>query len=93
MKLDGSNLPALTSLPALGIDAGQVRTQPISLTDPALDGGDKLLGDVPLSAAPTRVSVVESPRERLTKRGEMADAPAGRIDDYRMTPDTTQAKQ
>ncbi|MNS54304.1 hypothetical protein D3C72_870880 [compost metagenome] len=93
VKLDGSNLPALTSLPALGIDAGQVRTQPISLTDPNLDGGDKLLGDAPLTSGPTRVSVVESPRERLTKRGEMADAPAGRIDDYRVAPDTTQAKQ
>jgi hypothetical protein len=93
VKLDGSNLPALTSLPALGIDAGQVRTQPISLTDPNLDGGDKLLGDAPLAAGPTRVSVVESPRERLTKRGEMADAPAGRIDDYRVAPDTVQAKQ
>ncbi len=93
VKLDGSNLPALTSLPALGIDAGQVRTQPISLTDPALDGGDKLLGDVPPSPTPARVSVVESPRERLTRRGEMADAPAGRIDDYRVVTDTTQAKQ
>ena len=93
VKLDGSNLPALTSLPALGIDAGLVRTQPISLTDPNLDGGDKLLGDAPLAAGPTRVSVVESPRERLTKRGEMSDAPAGRIDDYRLVPDTAQAKQ
>ncbi|MES5047410.1 DUF459 domain-containing protein [Rhizobium nepotum] len=91
VKLDGSNLPALTSLPALGIDAGQVRTQPISLTDPDLDGGDKLLGDA--SAGPARVSVVESPRERLTKRGEMADAPAGRVDDYRVVPDTAPARQ
>ncbi|EGP55295.1 hypothetical protein Agau_L100405 [Agrobacterium tumefaciens F2] len=93
VKLDGSNLPALTSLPALGIDAGQVRTQPISLTDPNLDGGDRLLGDTPATAGPTRVSVVESPRERLTKRGEMADAPAGRIDDYRIAPDAAQARQ
>ena len=78
--LDGSNLPALTSLPALGIDAQQVRTQPISLTDPDLDGGDVLLGDKP---AP-RLSVTESPREKLTKRGLMDDAPLGRVDDYRM---------
>lgn len=80
MKLDGSNLPALTSLPALGIDAQQVRTQPISLTDPDLDGGDKLLGDKP---AP-KFSVVETPREKLTKRGLMDAAPLGRVDDYRM---------
>lgn len=78
--LDGSNLPALTSLPALGIDAQQVRTQPISLTDPDLDGGDVLLGDKPV----TKFSVVPSPRERLTKQGLMGDAPLGRVDDYRM---------
>jgi hypothetical protein len=86
MKLDGSNLPALTSLPALGIDAGQVRTQPISVTDPDLDGGDTLLGD-----KPARLSVIESPRERLTKRGELADAPLGRVDDYRMPVSTETA--
>ncbi len=88
VKLDGSNLPSLTSLPALGIDAGQVRTQPISLTDPDLDGGERLLGDQPV-----RTSVVETPRERLTKRGEMSDAPRGRVDDYRVsTPDETATK-
>ncbi|MBP1877382.1 hypothetical protein J2Z84_000672 [Agrobacterium rubi] len=87
--LDGSNLPALTSLPALGIDAQQVRTQPISLTDPDLDGGDVLLGDKPV----TKFSVVPSPRERLTKQGLMGDAPLGRVDDYRMpAPAETAAK-
>lgn len=77
--LNAGNLPALTSLPALGIDAGRVRTQPISLTDPELDGGNALLGDKP---AP--VTIRETPRELLIKRGEMADAPLGRVDDYRM---------
>nr|WP_320195031.1 DUF459 domain-containing protein [Agrobacterium rosae]MDX8313438.1 DUF459 domain-containing protein [Agrobacterium rosae] len=89
MKLDGSNLPALTSLPALGIDAQQVRTQPISLTDPDLDGGDILLG----GKTPPKLSVTESPREKLTKRGLMDDAPLGRVDDYRMpAPAETAAK-
>ena len=89
MTLDGSNLPALTSLPALGIDAQQVRTQPISLTDPDLDGGDALLGDKP---AP-RLTVTESPREKLTRRGLMDDAPVGRVDDYRLpAPAETAAK-
>ncbi|NTJ44018.1 DUF459 domain-containing protein [Agrobacterium larrymoorei] len=89
MKLDGSNLPSLTSLPALGIDAQQVRTQPISLTDPDLDGGDTLLGDKPVA----KFSVVETPREKLTRRGLMDDAPIGRVDDYRMpAPDETAAK-
>ena len=88
--LDGSNLPSLTSLPAMGIDAQQVRTQPISLTDPDLDGGDALLGG---KQAPAKFSVVETPRERLTKRGLMEDAPLGRVDDYRMPPtDETAAK-
>ncbi|WP_245304000.1 SGNH/GDSL hydrolase family protein [Agrobacterium bohemicum] len=87
--LDGSNLPALTSLPALGIDAQQVRTQPISLTDPDLDGGDVLLGDKPVA----KFSVVPSPRERLTKQGLMDAAPLGRVDDYRMpAPAETAAK-
>lgn len=87
--LDGSNLPALTSLPALGIDAQQVRTQPISLTDPDLDGGDVLLGDKPA----TKLSITESPREKLTKRGLMDAAPLGRVDDYRMpAPAETAAK-
>ncbi len=87
--LDGSNLPALTSLPALGIDAQQVRTQPISLTDPDLDGGDVLLGDKPAA----KFSVVPSPRERLTKQGLMDAAPLGRVDDYRLpAPGETAAK-
>lgn len=89
MKLDGSNLPALTSLPALGIDAQQVRTQPISLTDPDLDGGDVLLGDKPTA----KYSIAETPREKLTKRGVMDDAPLGRVDDYRLpAPAETAAK-
>lgn len=87
--LDGSNLPALTSLPALGIDAQQVRTQPISLTDPDLDGGDVLLGE----KRAAKFSVVPSPREKLTKQGLMDAAPLGRVDDYRMpAPAETAAK-
>lgn len=86
--LNAGNLPALTSLPALGIDAGQVRTQPISLTDPELDGGKVLLGD-----KPPAVNIRETPRELLIKRGEMADAPQGRVDDYRMPAADTASTQ
>jgi hypothetical protein len=88
-SLDGSNLPALVSLPALGIDAGQVRTQPINVTDPELDGGTVLLGDKPMA-----ISVKESPRELLVRRGEIAKAPLGRIDDYMVPePDNTAASK
>lgn len=78
VKLDGSNLPALSSLPAS--PGGQsVPTHPISLSDPELDGGKDLLGAGPLPSV-----LVETPRDKLVRRGELAPAPAGRIDDYRV---------
>ena len=59
---------------------------PVDLQAP----GDALLGG---KQAPAKFSVVETPRERLTKRGLMEDAPLGRVDDYRMPPtDETAAK-
>ncbi|EUB97110.1 protein of unknown function DUF459 [Rhizobium sp. CF080] len=77
VKLDGSNLPALSALPA---SPGQsVPTHPISLSDPELDGGKDLLGAGPLPSV-----LVETPRDKLVRRGELAPAPAGRIDDYRV---------
>ncbi|MDR6817003.1 hypothetical protein J2X76_002176 [Neorhizobium sp. 2083] len=75
VKLDGSNLPALSALPA---SPGQaVPTHPISLSDPELDGGKDLLGAGPLPSV-----LIETPRDKLVRRGELAPAPAGRIDDY-----------
>jgi hypothetical protein len=77
VKLDGSNLPALSALP---VSPGQqVPTHPISLSDPELDGGKDLLGAAPLPSV-----LVETPRDKLVRRGELAPAPAGRIDDYRI---------
>lgn len=77
VKLDGSNLPALSALPA---SPGQaIPTHPISLSDPELDGGKDLLGAAPLPSV-----LVETPRDKLVRRGELAPAPAGRIDDYRV---------
>ncbi|MFB9952472.1 DUF459 domain-containing protein [Rhizobium puerariae] len=77
VKLDGSNLPPLSTLPNA---AGQtVPAHPISLSDPELDGGKDLLGAAPLPAV-----AVETPRDRLVKRGELPPAPTGRIDDYRV---------
>ncbi|MDK1490615.1 DUF459 domain-containing protein [Sinorhizobium sp. 7-81] len=56
-----------------------VKTQPISLTDPELDGATALLGgDAPLK------STGKSPRDLLIEKGEVVVAPPGRIDDFRL---------
>jgi hypothetical protein len=79
-RLDASNLPDLINLPPSEIQK-IIQTQPISLSDPDLDGGAELLGGgKPPAAAP-----IQSPRDRLVERGEMAPAPAGRIDNYRLS--------
>lgn len=85
-NLDGVNLPALSSLPDLGVSASAIRTQPINVTDPDLDGGKELLG-----AKPMPLQIAETPRQRLIKRGEMDEAPLGRIDDYRRSEDAVAA--
>lgn len=84
VKLDGQGNPAPAILPAAPGQA--IPTMPISLSDPELDGGKDLLGGAPMPAVPA-----ETPRDKLVKRGELAPAPAGRIDDYRVpgTPATT----
>lgn len=56
-----------------------VRTQPISLTDPALDGGTVLLGGSALDKGSGR-----SPRDKMIEKGEFVAAPTGRVDDYRL---------
>ncbi|OLP61047.1 hypothetical protein BJF93_03025 [Xaviernesmea oryzae] len=56
-----------------------VRTAPIALTDPELDGGHTLLGATPAAAKDGK-----SPRDLLVEKGEVATAPAGRVDDFRL---------
>ncbi len=56
-----------------------IQTQPISLDDPELDGASVLLGG---NAALT--SNGKSPRDRLVEKGEITEAPAGRVDDFRL---------
>ncbi|MCV9966475.1 DUF459 domain-containing protein [Pararhizobium sp. BT-229] len=56
-----------------------IQTQPISLDDPNLDGGSSLLG-----GTATLASNGKSPRDRLVEKGEIAVAPAGRVDDFRL---------
>lgn len=62
-------------------DAEITQTLPIALTDPALDGGTALLG----GGGPATKGNGKSPRERLVEKGEVADPPAGRVDDFRLT--------
>ncbi|WP_410768311.1 SGNH/GDSL hydrolase family protein [Endobacterium cereale] len=78
VNLDGSNLPALPVLPGTPM-AAIVSTQPIALSDPDLDGGKDLLG----ASAPAP-ALSQSPRDLLVTRGELPEAPAGRVDDYRI---------
>lgn len=57
-----------------------VKTQPIGLTDPELDGAGALLGN----AAPSK-GTGKSPRDLLVDKGDVAAAPAGRVDDFRLS--------
>jgi hypothetical protein len=59
-------------------DTEIVKTQPISLADPALDGGTALLGGQSIKGNG------KSLREKLVEKGEIADAPLGRVDDFRL---------
>ena len=59
-------------------DAEITKTQPISLSDPVLDGGTALLGGAPIKGTG------KSLRDKLVEKGETADAPLGRVDDFRV---------
>ncbi|MDX3976595.1 DUF459 domain-containing protein [Shinella sp.] len=59
-------------------DTEITKTQPISLADPALDGGTALLGGAVIKGNG------KSLREKLVEKGEIADAPLGRVDDFRL---------
>lgn len=74
VRLDGSNLPELVSLPPSESKA-IVTTPPIDLFDPELDGADELLGGTlpPSSSFPT-------PRDQLVQNGRLPDPPVGRVD-------------
>lgn len=77
LSLDGSNLPELVSLPPSDIQ-NIVRTLPIDLSDPNLDGGAELLDSDRLVRSP-----IPTPREMLVEKGELPPAPSGRIDDFK----------
>jgi len=79
-RLDtGNPLPAQqANLPPTEMEK-ITRIPPMSLSDPDLDGAAQLLGGTPAPASTT-----PSPRDLLVDKGQMAPAPAGRVDDYRL---------
>ncbi|MQB41952.1 DUF459 domain-containing protein [Rhizobium sp. ICMP 5592] len=79
-RLDTGNplTPEQANLPATETEK-ITRTQPMSISDPNLDGGSQLLGGAPAPAPTT-----PSPRDLLVEKGQMAPAPTGRVDDYRL---------
>lgn len=89
LLLNETGSPAVAALPkssAAGFIGPQlpapvviVRTDPIGLNDPALDGGGELLGGGP---APARARAAKSPRNLLVEDGIAPPAKPGRIDDY-----------
>lgn len=77
LRLDAGSLPDLLSLPPSEIQT-LVKTQPMDLFDPELDGATELLG-----AAPLPVSSMPTPRDQLVKDGTLPPPPSGRVDDVR----------
>lgn len=75
--LGEDNLPEL-NFPAAPVESVNIlRTLPVAMTDPDLDGGTELLG-----GAPTQTSFTQSPRDLLVDKGEIAPAPEGRADNF-----------
>ena len=76
--LDSANFPEIFMPPAPGENpAAMLRTLPVAMTDPDLDGGSALLGEMPASA-----SLVRSPRDKLVVDGVLPDPPKGRADNF-----------
>ncbi|MEQ8306236.1 MAG: DUF459 domain-containing protein [Hoeflea sp.] len=57
--------------------AAIMRTRPVAMTDPDLDGGSALLNEMPTTA-----SLVRSPRDQLVIDGTLPEAPEGRADNF-----------
>ncbi|MCR9124230.1 MAG: DUF459 domain-containing protein [Phyllobacteriaceae bacterium] len=76
-SLAPENLPIM-KLPPLQTEADLERVNPIALTDPDLDGGSVLLGDVNQPTATSDPLRARSVRERLVEEGLPPPARAGR---------------
>lgn len=78
LALDSANFPEIFMPPAPGENAAAVtRTIPVAMTDPDLDGGSTLLGEMPATTGLTR-----SPRDRLVMEGVLPEPPEGRADNF-----------
>jgi uncharacterized protein len=76
--LSSESFPEIFMPPAPGENAAAVmRTLPIAMTDPDLDGGSALLGEMPAST-----SLVRSPRDSLVVDGVLPEPPKGRADNF-----------
>lgn len=76
--LDSANFPEIFMPAAPGENAAAImRTLPVAMTDPALDGGSALLGEMPATAG-----LVRSPRDKLVLDGALPEAPEGRVDNF-----------
>ncbi|WP_417419065.1 DUF459 domain-containing protein [Hoeflea sp.] len=80
--LDSANFPEIFMPAAPGENAAAItRTMPVAMTDPALDGGSELLGEMPATAG-----LVPSPRDQLVLDGILPEAPEGRVDNFAWPP-------
>ena len=76
--LDPASFPEIFMPPAPGDNAAAIqRTLPVAMTDPALDGGTALLGEMPATAG-----LVRSPRDQLVLDGLLPEPPKGRVDNF-----------
>jgi uncharacterized protein len=87
--LNETGTPAIAALPQISgagfigpllpVPIIVVRTDPISLNDPTLDGGTELLGAAPAAA---RTAAAKSPRDNLVEQGLAPKPKPGRTDDF-----------
>jgi len=78
VTLDSSSFPEIFMPPPPGENTVAImRTLPVAMTDPDLDGGSALLDDMPAPA-----SLVRSPRDMLVLDGVLPEPPEGRADNF-----------
>jgi hypothetical protein len=80
--LTKENLPVLSLNPLSPVSAGQ-RMAPLALDDPALDGGEELLG---ASVAPSEYGLVRLPVQTMAIDGIAPQSKPGRADDFSWPP-------
>jgi len=81
--LDSAIFPEIFMPPPPGENAAAImRTMPVAMTDPDLDGGSALLAEMPATAG-----LIRSPRDQLVIDGVLPDAPEGRADNFAWPPE------